>query len=511
MREAGSIQSYLSQISRGPLLTHGEEIALAKHLDECRKRLYRGILATGPGLQAIAALLQPVCQGDVRVDHVVELARPGASERGRILEYLKSAMSTLQGLLAENRAEFALVAADDQPAPVRRMAARRLIARRAEATRLLEGMTIRRQHLRPIVEAIRQASQRLDNLSRKLGKKQTNPHSPTRGANLRAELSHLMQSALDTPSALRRRVRQIAQAQEDYEAARTAFSNANLRLAVSIAKRYANCGLGFPDLIQEGNAGLLRAVDRFDHTRGYAFSTYATWWIRRGIIQAIADQSRFIRLPAGMGSQLAKVQAIAARLFQARGTRPSVEETAEAAGLSAAEARLTMRLGREPLSLDQPIRQRDQNYLGELLQDHRVDDPLHATNQDLLKSRISEALQRLDHRERAVIRLRYGFVDGPEPYVPGSGRDVRRYQGTGPPDRAEGPGQASIAKGRRQARRFPRNAAANRQPRKPSGAADGVRKPVSTLFAICGVPYNGYPSRSSFQPKKARPARVCSA
>ena len=221
-----------------------------------------------------------------------------------------------------------------------------------------------------------------------------------------------MQSALDTPSSLRRRVRQITQAQEEYEAARTVFSNANLRLAVSIAKRYAHCGLGFPDLIQEGNAGLMRAVDRFDHTRGYAFSTYATWWIRRGIIQAIADQSRFIRLPAGMGSQLAKVQATAARLFQARGTRPSVEETAEAAGLSAAEARLTMRLGREPLSLDQPIRQRHENYLGELLQDHRVDDPLHATNQDLLKSRISEALQRLDHRERAVIRLRYGFVDG---------------------------------------------------------------------------------------------------
>ena len=278
--------------------------------------------------------------------------------------------------------------------------------------RLLEGITIRRQHLLPIMEAVRQVSQRLDNLSQEVSKTKANPRKRDRASELQAEFSRLMQTALDTPSSLRRRLRRIARAQQEYEAARSDLSAANLRLAVSVAKRYGNCGLSFLDLIQEGNAGLMRAVDRFDHTRGYKFSTYATWWIRQGISKAIADQSRFIRLPAGMGSRLAKVQATAARLFQARGSQPSVEETAEAAGLSAGEAHLTLRMGRATLSLDQPIGERQEHYLGDLLPDHREDDPLHNTNQDLLKSRITEVLQRLDYRERTIIRLRYGFVDG---------------------------------------------------------------------------------------------------
>ena len=183
-------------------------------------------------------------------------------------------------------------------------------------------------------------------------------------------------------------------------------------MTVSIAKRYANRGVSFLDLVQEGNAGLMRAVDRFDHTRGYKFSTYATWWIRQGISKAITDQGRFIRLPTGMGSRLAKVQATAARLFQAGGSRPSVEETAEAVGLSIGETHLTMRVGRAMLSLDQPIGERQADCLGRLLPDDCEDNPLENANRDLLKSRITEVLQRLDYRERTIIRLRFGFVGG---------------------------------------------------------------------------------------------------
>jgi RNA polymerase primary sigma factor len=170
--------------------------------------------------------------------------------------------------------------------------------------------------------------------------------------------------------------------------------------------------VSFLDLIQEGNAGLMRAVDRFDRNRGYKFSTYATWWIRQRISKAIADQSRFIRLPAGAASRLAQVQATSARLFQAGRSQPSVEETAEAAGLSVGEAHLTMRMGRATLSLDQPIGERQGDCLGRLLPDRREVDPLRNANHDMLKSRITEILQRLDYRERTIIRLRYGFVGG---------------------------------------------------------------------------------------------------
>jgi len=412
MRDVGSLESYLTDINRIPLLTQGEEIALAKRLDACRKRLYREILATGHGLQAIVTLIHRVCRGTVRVDRVVESAKPCASANRRILEYLKPVVGSLDGLLAENQIDFALALEKVHPAHFRRLALRRLIARRAKAMRLLEGIRIRRQHVTPILVAVRQISQRLDNLSQELSKIPANQCERDRATELHKELSELMQTALDTPCGLRRRLRRIAQAQEEYEAARTDLSTANLRLAVSVAKRYGNCGLGFPDLIQEANAGLMRAVDRFDHTRGYKFSTYATWWIRQGISRAIADQSQIIRLPAGVRSRLAKVQTTAARLFQDRGSQPSFEETAETAGLSAGDAHLAMRMGRAVLSLDQPIGKRQEHVLGALLADQREGDLFHNTNQDLLKSRITEVLQRLDDREREIIRLRFGFVDG---------------------------------------------------------------------------------------------------
>ena len=412
MQGVGSLESYLVEINRIPLLTHGAEIALAKRLDTCRTRLYRGILATGHGLQAIVTLLHQACRGTVRVDRIVELPKPGASENRRILEYLKPTVRVLHGLLAENQTDFAFALGKDQSVPLRRLALRRIIARRAKATSLLEGIRIRRQHLLPILVAVRQISQRLDNLSQDLSKIHANPCERDRAAELQQHLSELMQIALDTPSSLRRRLRRIAQVQQEYEAARTDLSTANLRLAVSVAKSYGNCSLGFPDIIQEANAGLMRAVDRFDHTHGCKFSTYATWWIRQGIRRAIADESRIIRLPAGMRRQLADVQTTAAHLFQTRGSQPTVEETAEATGLSPREAHLTMRTGRTPVSLDQPIGKRQEHVLGTLLADHREDDPFHNTNHDLLKSRIREVLQRLDDREREIIRLRYGFVDG---------------------------------------------------------------------------------------------------
>jgi RNA polymerase primary sigma factor len=329
-----------------------------------------------------------------------------------MLKYLQSAVGVLQSLLAKNQTDFVLTMEKGQPVHLRRLAARRLIARCAKAIRLLEGITIRRQHLMPILEAIRQISQRLDNLGSEVRKTRANPHKRGCVTELQKELFQLMHTALDTPSSLRRRLCRITRAQQEYEAARSVLSTANLRLTVSVAKRYCNCGLSLPDLIQEGNAGLMRAVDRFDYTRGYKFSTYATWWIRQGILRALANDSRVIRLPAGMRNRLAEVQATAASLFQDRGFQPSVEETAEAAGLSVGEARLTMRMGHAPFSLNQAIGERQEYYLGELLPDHREDDPLHHANQNLLKSRIREVLQRLDYRERTIIRLRYGFGNG---------------------------------------------------------------------------------------------------
>ena len=219
-------------------------------------------------------------------------------------------------------------------------------------------------------------------------------------------------AANETLASLDRKLAFVAQKRREFETAKRTFSAGNLRLVVSIAKRYRNRGLSFLDLIQEGNTGLMRAVDKFEHKRGFKFSTYATWWIRQAISKAIAEQCRAIRIPNHLLETLKAVRKASRELTRRTRVAPTPQEIAKLSGLSPSEIRAAIQISRPPLSLDRPVEGSDESFFGDFLEDPRKNDPLIEMNRAALRERLDEALSALSFREREIIRLRFGLADG---------------------------------------------------------------------------------------------------
>jgi RNA polymerase primary sigma factor len=406
------VRIYLMQMGEIPLLSAKEELISAKKIEIGRLRFRNCMLANDYVLQAAVSLLENIRDNKVRLDRTIEVSVINVREKKRLLRVLDPNLHTLHNLLQSNRRDFAVAVKRHHPMKDRRAAWRRLLNRRAKCVRLIEELGLRTQRLQPMLEKLKQIAVRMESLKKQLAENGNRPELESQNTEIRRELCYLMRVTMESPATLRRRLDRIAGLHKEYDTAKRNLSAGNLRLVVSIAKRYRNRGLSFLDLIQEGNTGLMRAVDKFEHARGYKFSTYATWWIRQAITRAIADHSRTIRMPVHMIDTMNKVRTATRLLLQRNGVEPTMEEAAHEAGVSLDDVEGMMRMSHQPLSLDQPVGDHDDSFFGEFLEDHREVDPLLELNQESLRSRIAEVLSALDYREREIIRLRFGLADG---------------------------------------------------------------------------------------------------
>jgi RNA polymerase primary sigma factor len=408
------IRMYLTQMGTIPLLTREEEIRLAKKIETTRMIFRRRVLESDYAARQAVATLQQVTDGELPFDRTMRVSTAEENAKEKIAHRIPVNLGTIRSLLDLN--EEAWESYDTGELSEEAMAAilTQMNGRRCRVATLLEECCLRTAKIQPLLRKLQSIVRKISILQRDLTKAQKHPHryDPEDALVMQEELSGLRRLVLETPKQLQTRVNSIEQVFLEYDQAKRDLSGGNLRLVVSIAKKYRNRGLPFLDIIQEGNTGLMRAVDKYEYMRGYKFSTYATWWIRQAITRAIADHARTIRVPVHMIETMSKLRTIQKHLLQEVGREPTIEEIAERAQMTVDETRRVMKISRHPISLDRPVGESEDSQFGDFIEDERQESPADTATSEMLRSRINDILKTLTYREREILKLRYGIGDG---------------------------------------------------------------------------------------------------
>ncbi|MBL8879545.1 MAG: RNA polymerase sigma factor RpoD [Phycisphaerales bacterium] len=405
------VRMYLTQMGEIPLLTREEEIALAKKIELTRMAFRRKVLENDFCMQSAVDLMQAVTDGRMPFDRTMKISTAESMGKGTIMKRLPANLATVRKLLELNLADWKVVRDTRTSAGIRKQCADKMSQRRRRAVTLLEELPLRTSRISPMLKKLWGITGKLESITTEI-EKRGRLLPPDEVQAMREEQEGLIDLVMEFPEDLRKRAVDAKRVFGEYEEAKRRLAGGNLRLVVSIAKKYRNRGLSFLDIIQEGNTGLMRAVDKYEYRRGYKFSTYATWWIRQAITRAIADHARTIRIPVHMIETMSKLRNIQKKLMQQFNREPTIEEIAEAAAMPVSEARRVMKISRHPISLDRPVGESEDSYFGDFIEDEKAESPVSTATNEMLKDRIEGVLKTLTYREREIIKLRYGIGDG---------------------------------------------------------------------------------------------------